>query len=117
ARRSSARSAHPEVRQPARLLVFDVYAADVGARRALVTPRHDRLDGVSRPLEPRLDSAVAAVAHPAGDAALGGVVAGGVAEPDALDAAVDGDVAGDRVVGHSRMHTPCGAPRGLLVAG
>ena len=55
------------------------------------------VDGVRRALEDRLDRAVAAVAHPAGDAAALGLPAGAVAEEHALDAPRGARPGGGRV--------------------
>jgi hypothetical protein len=49
------------------------------------------LDGLGLSLEDGLDCAVLAVPYPAGDAGGFGAAANGVAEEDALDAAVDDD--------------------------
>src|SRR5215217_1221740 len=74
-RRRLRASADVETGEPLGLLRRDVERVDLRVPRAGAGEVHERGDGVRRPLEDRLDRAVGAVAHPAGDAAALGLAA------------------------------------------
>ena len=82
-------------RRPSGSSALDVERLDLRVARPGAGELHERLDGVRRALEDRLDRAVGAVAHPAGDAAALRLAAGAVAEEDALHAPGGADPAAD----------------------
>ena len=68
---------------------------DPRCARAVAEPVDEHLDFVRQALELGLDRPVRAVSHPSADAELLGASASALAEPHALDAAVDDDATAD----------------------
>ena len=94
-------SAHPKALGSLGRLVEHLDAADVGAARTGLAEAHERGDGIRGALEGGLDGAVGTVADPTVDAARPGLLAGRVAEEDALHAPVDDHAAADSLVAHA----------------
>src|SRR5688572_10097221 len=75
----------------------DLHFRNHGARWSAPRPFNDRLDGARIALDHRLHAAVAAVAHPAGDAELARFTLHVEAKAHALHAAGDGKMPGDGI--------------------
>jgi len=93
--RHAGSAADLEAGQSDRLLVTDSDPFDLGVRRARLAPAAHLRHRIGIPLEHGLDRAVAAVAHPAGNTGLLGLLATGVAEEHALHVSVDDDPGSD----------------------
>ena len=75
--------------------MVELDALDPCGARAVPEPVDEHLDVLRQALELGLDRPVGAVSHPPADAELLGASAGALAEPHALDAAVDDDATAD----------------------
>lgn len=101
----------------ARRLPGDMHVSDPGVARTLATPRDKVLDGRFGSLGDEFDATVGQVADPAGQASILRLDRGRVAEPDALDTAVDQEMnALDGRLGHGWPRKCNAARAGLAVA-
>src|SRR5688500_20304555 len=93
----------------------DLDALHTRARGAVPEPPDEDLAVLRGAFELRLDRAVGPIAHPSGDSELLGAPSRALAEPHALDAAVDDDVPADAL--HRRSIPGSGMARSRRGAG